>query len=50
MSKDIGPCPCDINPFVCDHLCCCDKECPLKTIEEWKADPNNICIDNSKKI
>lgn len=44
----MGSCACDITPDVCDNLCCCDPDCPVSIVANWKKDPDNVCVDLSK--
>jgi hypothetical protein len=44
----MGPCFCDIKKDLCDPYCCCDPDCPGYIVEQWRANPDFICKDESK--
>ena len=44
-TKDIGTCTCDLNPFACDYLCCCDSLCPQAALAAWINNTKNVCKD-----
>lgn len=44
-NSDIGPCPCDYTPYICDYRCCCDTTCPETARNSWFD--SNECLNNT---
>lgn len=43
VTKDMGPCTCNLTEGLCDYHCCCDSECSEELRKQWLSDPRKIC-------